>query len=85
MVAASWPPTFLASDPAAVAARAWGTGAKDACGAASGYGERKTFATYADGSERAEQVFGVNLGRLREVKKRWDPENRFRWAGNLGA
>ena len=83
MVVGSWPPDLPASDPVAVAARAWATQARDSCGTSSGYGERKTFATYADGSERPEQVFGENLERLRAVKRRWDPETRFRWAGNL--
>jgi hypothetical protein len=83
MIGASWPPSLPASDPAAVAARKWASDARQSCGKASGYGERKTFATYADGSETPEQIFGSNLERLREVKRKWDPENKFRWAGRL--
>jgi hypothetical protein len=45
----------------------------------------KVFLTYAHGDERPEQIFGDNAGRLREVKRKWDPENVFCWGPDIFA
>lgn len=42
-----------------------------------GAGEQRTFAGYCFGDEGVEEVFGGNVGRLRELKGRWDPEGVF--------
>ncbi len=37
----------------------------------------------ADEPDRIEKVYGDNFGRLVQVKKRWDPQNRFRMNQNI--
>lgn len=41
------------------------------------------FLTEDEGSERTEAALGGALGRLREIKRRWDPENFFRSNRNI--
>ena len=41
------------------------------------------FLTEEEASERIQSAYGPNLERLREVKRRWDPENRFRINKNI--
>ncbi|KAH7074518.1 FAD binding domain-containing protein [Paraphoma chrysanthemicola] len=42
-------------------------------------GRRKpaSYINFAHGDESLEEVYGENLPRLQELKRRWDPENRF--------
>ena len=37
----------------------------------------------ADEPDRIEKVYGANYRRLTELKRRWDPDNRFRLNQNI--
>ena len=37
----------------------------------------------ADEPDRIEKVYGPNYRRLTQLKRRWDPENRFRLNQNI--
>jgi hypothetical protein len=43
----------------------------------------RSFLSYAYGDETPEQIFGGNVARLREVKRRWDPGNVFCWGPDV--
>jgi hypothetical protein len=45
----------------------------------SGFSELELYTTYAHGDEGAEVWYRDSLPRLRELKKKYDPENRFRF------
>jgi hypothetical protein len=36
-----------------------------------------SYINFAHGDEDLEDIYGESLPRLRELKKKWDPENRF--------
>jgi FAD/FMN-containing dehydrogenase len=36
-----------------------------------------SYINFAHGDESLEDIYGESLPRLRELKKKWDPENRF--------
>jgi FAD/FMN-containing dehydrogenase len=35
------------------------------------------YVNFAHGDEELEEIYGENLPRLRELKRNWDPKNRF--------
>jgi FAD/FMN-containing dehydrogenase len=35
------------------------------------------YVNFAHGDEPLEEIYGDSLPRLRELKQKWDPENRF--------
>ncbi len=46
-------------------------------------GNYVNFLTEDEGPERIAAALGNGIGRLTEVKRRWDPENRFRANRNI--
>ncbi|KAL2862192.1 FAD-binding oxidoreductase [Aspergillus lucknowensis] len=48
-----------------------------------GYDGLATYVSYGHGDERLSEVFGENAPRLVELKKKWDPENVFRYFFSL--
>lgn len=52
----------------------------------SGYPDLSVYVNYANGDETVEQVYGkANLPRLAALKKKWDPQNAFRFSNPLPA
>ncbi|KAI0147393.1 Glucooligosaccharide oxidase [Xylariaceae sp. FL1272] len=49
----------------------------------SGYDGLAVYVSYAHGDETLEEMYGSNLPRLLELKKKWDPKNLFRFFQNL--
>jgi len=41
------------------------------------------FMTEDESDDRTQQGYGKNLGRLREIKAKWDPTNLFRHNKNI--
>jgi FAD/FMN-containing dehydrogenase len=71
------------TDPARTEAGiAW---ARDTFGALAPYMAERSYTNYltADDHSRVRQAFGPNYDRLLEVKRRYDPENRFRGNQNI--
>ena len=59
---------------------------RDELAAASGYGGLAAYVNYAWGDEKQEEIYGKDkLGRLRELKKKYDPKNRFRFNNPISA
>lgn len=55
-----------------------------AVAATSGYPDVSVFINYARGDERLEQIYGsVNLPRLTQLKKIWDPNHIFSYNNGL--
>ncbi|KAI1817220.1 FAD-binding domain-containing protein [Poronia punctata] len=42
-----------------------------------GFEVPRTYVNFAHGDERPEEIYGESLPRLRELKRIWDPQNRF--------
>ncbi|KAI0469320.1 Glucooligosaccharide oxidase [Xylaria cf. heliscus] len=45
----------------------------------SGYDDLAVYVSYTQGDETLSQIFGGNLPRLTQIKKKWDPNNVFRF------
>ncbi|KAL8805831.1 MAG: hypothetical protein Q9182_001743 [Xanthomendoza sp. 2 TL-2023] len=58
-------------------ANAWGVRFRDVLRSTDGLRENSTYINFAHGDEPLEEVYGESLGRLKTLKKRYDPLNRF--------
>lgn len=77
-LAGSW--DAAADDAANIA---WARDAWSALKAFSTGGNYVNFLTEDEGPERIAAALGGSVGRLAEIKRRWDPENRFRTNRNI--
>lgn len=50
---------------------------RSALAATSGFDGLQTYMNYAHGDEDSEALYGPNLSRVMEVKRKWDPTNMF--------
>lgn len=50
---------------------------REECVATSGYDQLSVYSSVAHGDETPEQLWGHNVPRLVELKKKWDPSNAF--------
>lgn len=53
--------------------------------ATSGYDDLAVYVSYGHGDETLGQMFGNNVLRLQRLKKRWDPDNVFRFYHDLAS
>ena len=51
--------------------------------ATSGYDDLAVYVSYAHGDESREQMYGSNVPRLVQLKKKWDPDDVFRFYHDL--
>ncbi|KAL4746295.1 hypothetical protein BDW72DRAFT_210556 [Aspergillus terricola var. indicus] len=65
------------------AGEAMGEAVRAAYAATSGYDGLATYVSFGHGDETLSQVFGENAPRLVELKKKWDPEDVFRFYHDL--
>ena len=72
-ITASWESASEDAEHVAWARAAWEDARRFSTG-----GTYVNFLTEEETGERIEAAYGANLARLRDVKKTWDPENRFR-------
>jgi FAD/FMN-containing dehydrogenase len=86
LIMAGWtgPPT----EEARAAAEDWARQARTSVAKSSGFqgtenGRHRVFLSYAHGDEEADQVWGDNTARLRDIKKKWDPDNLFGYGPRL--
>jgi UDP-N-acetylenolpyruvoylglucosamine reductase len=58
----------------------WGEEVRDRFQATNGFDTAKVYVSYAQGDESQEAMYGERkLERLRALKRKWDPEQVFRW------
>ena len=72
-------------DPkAADAVKEFGLEVRELVSRTSGYEDLAVYVNYSHGDETLEQRHGANkLSKLRELKKRWDPDNVFRYNSGI--
>ncbi|KAK5636613.1 hypothetical protein RRF57_012325 [Xylaria bambusicola] len=56
---------------------------RDEFTATSGYPDLSVYVSYAHGDEKLRQIYDDNLPRLVALKKKWDPDNVFRYSNCL--
>jgi hypothetical protein len=58
------------------AAKAWGEKGREILRSSAG-GKKNVYVNFATGDEEKENMYGDRLGRVRELKAKWDPEGWF--------
>ncbi|KAI1174461.1 FAD-binding domain-containing protein [Nemania sp. FL0916] len=76
----TWP---ALGNPVEQAANELGRSLRDEFASTSGFPDLSVYVSYAYGDEKLEQIYGDNLRRLVALKKKWDPENVFRFNNGL--
>lgn len=72
-------------NPFQVTANAFGREIRAELAATSGYPDMSVYVSYAYGDETLQQKFGDNLPRLQQLKKQWDPKNKFGYCNPLSS